>query len=68
MLCDTFLFTDLCPYLEILNIGDMGINDVIVDYLVEKIEEYFAKKPITYVWPVKRLNFSHNKALSVKGW
>lgn len=67
-MCDTFLFTDLTPHLEVLNIHFMSMTDPVVNMILEKCISYFNSKPKNYVYNVKRLNYSLNTALTSNGW
>jgi hypothetical protein len=57
MLCDTFIFSDLTPKLEVLNIHFMSFKDENINFICDKADDFFMWKPFTYVYPVKRLNF-----------
>jgi hypothetical protein len=54
--------------MEVLNLHFMGIKDEQVGYICEKAKAYLLWKGQNYSYPVKRLNFMLNTALSPKGW
>jgi len=46
----------------------MSMTDRIVEFILEKAIRFFKSKPSTYVFPLKRLNYSKNSALTSIGW
>lgn len=47
---------------------DMNLKDSQIDWICQKVDDYFENKSRNFVHPLKRLNFSNNPAISVKGW
>lgn len=46
----------------------MSMTDPIVDMILAKSNRYFNSKSSSYVYPVKKLNYSLNTALTADGW
>lgn len=46
----------------------MSMTDPVVDFILEKANRFFNSQPKNYVYPVKKLNYSLNTALTHEGW
>jgi len=46
----------------------MSMTDPIVDYILEKANRFFNSQSSSYVYPLKKLNYSLNTALTHEGW
>lgn len=46
----------------------MSMTDPIVDFILEKANRFFNSQSKNYVYPVKKLNYSLNTALTHEGW
>ncbi|CAD8178052.1 unnamed protein product [Paramecium octaurelia] len=64
----TFVFTDKTPYLEILNLHMMALNDSIATHIGHNAQKFLNSKAQQYRFPLKRLNFSKNNFLTEIGW
>ncbi|CAD8091818.1 unnamed protein product [Paramecium primaurelia] len=64
----TFVFSDKAPYLEILNLHFMALNDVIANNISHNALKYLNSKSSDFKFPLKRLNFSKNNFLTEIGW
>lgn len=64
----TLVFTDKAPYLEILNLHFMALDDASSGYIAHQAHRYLNSKSEHYKFPLKTLNFSKNNFLTEKGW